>query len=77
MKYVTKDEILKHYPLTMESLNYLLSRREENGLMKAVKRIGAKVWIIKAEFDKWVENQPSDVNRYKPRKKKTVRKKKL
>jgi hypothetical protein len=70
MKYVTKNEILKHYPLTMEYLNYLLRQRDENGLDRAVKRIGGKIWIIKDEFEKWVESCPSDVNRYKPRKKK-------
>lgn len=58
MVLVTLQQLTEQYPAFPEgSLRWLLFHRDDNGLSKAIVKIGRRVLIDKEEFEKWLENQ--------------------
>lgn len=58
MKYLTPLDIvsLPEYPFTLSFIRKALLRRDKNGLDKACRKIGGRLFIHKEEFDEWVES---------------------
>lgn len=56
--YLKVDDIVKsnNYPFTLGQMNYLLLYRHKNGLEKAVRKIGKRIYIRKDMFDQWIES---------------------
>ena len=56
MKYLTVKDIAadERFPFTMGSMRYLLSTRKSNGLAKAVRRIGKRLYIREDLFILWL-----------------------
>ncbi len=57
-EYLTVQQIFDcpHYPFTRGQLRQFLIKREENGLKKAVRRIGKRIYFRKDLFEQWIEN---------------------
>ncbi len=47
------------YPFTMGQLRHYLLKRHKNGLDKAVRRIGKRLYLRQDLFDQWIEAQAS------------------
>lgn len=45
----------KNYPFTLGQLRSFVLNREENGLDKAIRKIGKRLYIRIDLFDKWIE----------------------
>ncbi len=45
------------YPFTMGQLRHYLLKRHKNGLEKAVRRIGKRLYLRQDLFDEWIEKQ--------------------
>lgn len=50
------------YPFTMGQLRHYLLKRHKNGLEKAVRKIGKRLYIRKDLFNKWIEEQSNKNN---------------
>lgn len=47
------------YPFTIGQLRHYLLKRHKNGLNKAVRRIGKRLYLRQDLFDQWIEEQAS------------------
>ena len=59
MDYVlmTKEQVLEKYPIARGTFNAMLLHRHENGLYKAVRKIGRRIYIREDLLIEWIENQ--------------------
>lgn len=58
-KYLSTQEIVEspRYPFSMGQLRHYLLKRHRNGLEKAVRKIGKRVFLRQDLFDQWIESQ--------------------
>jgi hypothetical protein len=58
-KYLSSQQIVENarYPFTMGQLRHYLLKRHKNGLEKAVRRVGKRLYLRQDLFDQWIENQ--------------------
>jgi hypothetical protein len=47
------------YPFTIGQLRYYLMFRHKNGLKKAVRKIGKRIYLREDLFEEWIESQNS------------------
>jgi hypothetical protein len=60
-KYVTVAQLSKLHPAFSEaSLRWIIHKKDENGFKSCTRRVGAKLLISLSEFEKWIENMPSE-----------------
>jgi hypothetical protein len=45
------------YPFTIGQIRHFLSMRHRNGLVKAVRKLGKRLYLRKDLFDLWIEQQ--------------------
>lgn len=55
--YVSIQDIamMKEFPFTLGQLRHHLLKRQTNGLDKAVRKIGKRLYLRKDLFEQWVE----------------------
>lgn len=60
-QYLGISEIAKsgRYPFTIGQIRHYLTKRHENGLDKAVRKIGKRLYLRLDIFDLWIEAQSS------------------
>lgn len=60
-EYRSPQQIVNNakYPFTMGQLRHYLLKRHKNGLDKAVRRIGKRLYLRQDLFDQWIEEQAS------------------
>ena len=46
-----------NYPFTIGQLRYFLLMRHKNGLQKAVRKVGKRLYVRKDLFEEWIEAQ--------------------
>jgi hypothetical protein len=58
-KYLSSRQIVEdaRYPFTIGQLRHYLLKRHKNGLEKAVRRVGKRLYLRQDLFDQWIENQ--------------------
>lgn len=58
-KYLSSQQIVEdaRYPFTMGQLRHYLLKRHKNGLEKAVRRVGKRLYLRQDLFDQWIESQ--------------------
>jgi len=61
MKYLTLNQIIdgEKYPFTYGQLRSFLINRTQNGLEKAVRKIGRRLYIREDLFIEWIESNPT------------------
>ena len=61
IQYLTAKQIVecKRYPFTMGQMRFFLLLRHRNGLSKAVKKIGKRLYLRRDLFDSWIDDQGS------------------
>ena len=57
-KYITMEELMKNprYPFTMGQLRSFALKRDENGLSRATRKIGKRLYFRTDLFDEWIES---------------------
>jgi hypothetical protein len=57
--YLSAQQIVDNprYPFTMGQLRHFLLKRHKNGLDKAIRRIGKRLYLRQDLFDNWIEEQ--------------------
>lgn len=57
--HVTVQQIVDdpRYPFTMGQVRHFLLKRHKNGLDKAVRRIGKRLYLRQDLFDQWIEEK--------------------
>lgn len=57
--YLSSQQIIDNprYPFTMGQLRHFLLNRHKNGLEKAVRHIGKRLYFRQDLFDQWIEEQ--------------------
>lgn len=63
-EYLSTQQIIEssQYPFTKGGLAYHLIKRKENGLNRAVRKIGKRLYLRKDLFEEWIESQAETVN---------------
>ena len=58
-KYLSVIQVAKskEYPFTLGQLRHYLTKRHLNGLEKAVRKIGKRIYVHKDLFEQWIESQ--------------------
>lgn len=58
-KHLSSQQIVEdaRYPFTMGQLRHYLLKRHKNGLEKAVRRLGKRLYLRQDLFDQWIESQ--------------------
>lgn len=58
-KYLSSQQIVEdaRYPFTIGQLRHYLLKRHKNGLEKAVRRVGKRLYLRQDLFDQWIEGQ--------------------
>ena len=51
-----------HYPFSLGQMRHYLLMRHKNGLEKAIRKIGKRIYIRKDLFEAWIENQSEGKN---------------
>jgi len=61
VKYLSAQQIIdcKCYPFTIGQIRHYLLLRHRNGLEKAVRKIGKRLYLRKDLFDAWIDEQGS------------------
>ena len=61
LEYLSIQQIAdsKQYPFTIGQIRHYLIMRHRNGLEKAVRKIGKRLFIRKDLFELWIESQVS------------------
>ena len=54
--YLSVDQIVKKYPISMPKLRVYLKERKVNGLNKAVRKMGNALWIREDLWIDWIES---------------------
>lgn len=59
IKYLNPKQIAESnsYPFSIGQMRHYLLMRHRNGLDKAVRKIGKRLYLRKDLFDRWIENQ--------------------
>lgn len=63
VQYLTITQIAKNdcYPFTLGQIRHYLLMRNRNGLEKAVRKIGKRIYLRRDLFEQWIEsNQGGD-----------------
>lgn len=57
IKYMNANQIADDpkYPFTIGMLRFYLLNRENNGLCKAIRRIGSRLFFRSDLFDEWID----------------------
>lgn len=57
--YLAAQQIVENprYPFSMGQLRHFLLKRHKNGLNKAVRCIGKRLYLRQDLFDQWIEEQ--------------------
>jgi len=63
-KYLRVKQIVDsdEYPFNFSQLQNLLYKRKNNGLYKAIRKVGRRVIIRKDLFDEWIESYQEGKN---------------
>lgn len=63
-QYLSTAQITEcgHYPFTLGQIRHYLLMRHRNGLDKAVRKIGKRLYLRKDLFDHWIEEQKEEKN---------------
>ena len=61
-KYLRISDITKLYPFSLGTMRFFLMHRKENGLNKAVLRVGKSLLINREKFEKWIESHHEKTN---------------
>jgi len=58
-EYITTNQTVNcgRYPFTEGQLRHYLSHRHKNGLNKAVRKIGKRLYLRRDLFENWIESQ--------------------
>lgn len=58
-EYLTPEHIIERpeYPFSHGQMRHYLSKRHRNGLAKAVRKIGKRLYLRKDLFEQWIESQ--------------------
>lgn len=58
IKYLSAKQIAEsdHYPFTLGQIRHYLLMRHRNGLEKAVRKIGKRLYLRKDLFEEWIES---------------------
>ena len=61
-KYLSVTQIVKSatYPFSMGQIRHYLTMRHQNGLDKAVRKIGKRIYVHKDFFEQWIESQSTE-----------------
>ncbi|MES2200013.1 MAG: hypothetical protein V4489_07590 [Chlamydiota bacterium] len=59
-KYLSVQQIVDAYPFSMGQIRHYLTMRHRNGLEKAVRKIGKRIYLRKDLFEGWIESQASN-----------------
>ncbi len=61
IQYLTAKQIAESrcYPFTPGQVRHFLLMRHRNGLQKAVRKIGKRLYLRKDLFENWIEDQAS------------------
>jgi hypothetical protein len=64
-KYMSVNQIAKsgEYPFTLGQIRHYLTMRHHNGLDKAVRKIGKRIYVHKNFFEQWIESQSTEGSR--------------
>jgi hypothetical protein len=64
IKYLSTQQIEESpsYPFTRGQIRHFLLNRHKNGLKKAVRRIGKRLYIRQDLFEQWIEEQKEEKN---------------
>lgn len=59
IQYLSVDQIVESpdYPFSLGQLRFFLTKRHQNGLEKAIRKIGKRLYLRKDLFDAWIEKQ--------------------
>ncbi len=52
----------KNYPFTLGQVRHFLLMRHKNGLQKAIRKVGKRLYFRKDLFEDWIEEQGEDKN---------------
>ncbi len=57
--YLNVKQVIENpkYPFTKGQINYFLTKRHKNGLEKAIRKIGKRIYFRLDLFDLWIEGQ--------------------
>jgi hypothetical protein len=57
-KYLSIKEIAEggHYPFTIGQLRHYLTYRHKNGLQRAIRKIGKRIYLRQDLFEAWIES---------------------
>jgi hypothetical protein len=58
-KYLSVSQVSKskEYPFTLGQIRHYLTMRHHNGLDRAVRKIGKRIYLRKDFFEQWIESQ--------------------
>lgn len=58
-EYLSVQQIAddSRYPFSLGQLRYYLMLRHRNGLEKAIRKIGKRVYLRRDLFERWIESQ--------------------
>lgn len=56
MEYLNLKQVIEKYPFTEGQLRNFLINREKNGLFKAVRKIGKRLYIRDDLFEIWIDS---------------------
>jgi hypothetical protein len=61
VKYLSTKQVVEDgkYPFTLPMLRHYLLHRHQNGLAKAVRKIGKRLFLRNDLLDAWIEEQTS------------------
>lgn len=61
VKYLSIKQIVdsEDYPFSLGQIRHYLTMRHRNGLDKAVRKIGKRIFLRKDSLDAWIESQSS------------------
>ena len=62
--YLEPKQIAKgnHYPFTLGQMRHFLLMRHKNGLEKAIRKVGKRLYIRADLFEEWIESQSEEKN---------------
>jgi hypothetical protein len=63
-KYLSPHQIAtsEEYPFTIGQVRHLLLMRHKNGLEKAIRKIGKRLYVKRDLFESWIESQREGTN---------------
>lgn len=60
-KFMTVKETASRYPFSESSLRFHILNRKKNGMNNCIRRIGTRILINSADFEKWINGHKSKI----------------